>query len=349
MGRVLHYLSPILGCDFMSLKTKLKRALNKAHKFIIVSFCFILVFSLTVSAVSYSFPHDSIITDDTVLYVSNGKNYSKQYLPNDMVNTYDDYSVTYWSISGYNPPTGSGYENITTNVYLRLKQIGGISVKSGQRLTIKFTFKYDGLTEFDALVTRVQLRGWNTSLHKNLGFIPRDSKTELVCSWDNKNSDAVLDYLDINLLLYNNVNPNGTWVFQYWYNSLQVIVEDIPQDALTDPNYKAPDDTVINDHNTITDSIDNSTAAGRDEAAEIIGSVADLSDSDMFAGLLAWSRILNSALDSFPWYNEVLVLALAVGLFAFILGVGVYALNFSRVARSRTGKSNNRNSKGGSG
>ena len=125
--------------------------LKKTKKIILSVFCIIVVvclFTVSVSASTYSISHDKILTPETWLSVTNGKDYFKYYQPS-LCNNYDDYSVCDWVIKDYNPPQDSEHSSLSTNVYLRLNQLNGIYVNKGQRVTISFDIAYDGTINYD--------------------------------------------------------------------------------------------------------------------------------------------------------------------------------------------------------
>lgn len=216
--------------------------MSKTKKIILFIISFSVCISLlTVSAFaeSYNFPDTTILTENTALHISNGKDYSQTYLPNAYLDHNENdgsandkhgenYAMALYDVN-YNPPTGGTYDNYTTCVYLRLRELEGIKVSKGKRLRIDFKLKYSGFIDFDLLTTRVAVKGWSTSLRKNVGYLPRDSVTECSVYWDNtSNTDFKIDYFDINFLLYNNQSINSDWIFWFFYDSLKVTVEDIP-------------------------------------------------------------------------------------------------------------------------
>ena len=129
-----------------------------------------------------------------------------------------------------------------------------ISVAKGKRLIIKFKLKYEGTRAFDGLTTRVAIKGWNSSVRKNFGYVPRNSISEFELIWDNKSGNCSIDYFDICFLLYSNANPSGSWIFWFLYDSLKVTVEDIPiskQDIINNQNENT--DKIIDNQNQNTD------------------------------------------------------------------------------------------------
>lgn len=363
----------------MSLKTKLKRAFHKAHKFIIVFTVVFVIIACTCLSVSakgvFEFDRSDILTEDTELHVTNGYDYATHWKPSLVYNWVDgttqdmqqygkNYVVAQYDINYY-PPTGGSYNTKTTCVYLRLRELQGISVKKGERLKISFKIMYDGQINFDALTTRCQPQGWlgdfngsgnqvtGESFRKNLGYVPPNSIGTYDVYWDNTYTDFKIDYFDINFLLYNNQSIDGKFFLWFFYDSLMVTVEDIPTNPLTDPNYSSPDGSAIQDHNNLANSLEDSTAVYRDEASSLF--TFDSSDTTMnsiFAGVLAWTKVFNSFFGKNPWYNSVLQFSLSLGIFGFLFGLAIYSVGKLSHSDGRFRRNNwsakKRNGKGGS-
>lgn len=233
---------------------------KKTKKIIFSVLCIIVVvclFTVTVSASTYSIPHDKILTTETVLSVTNGKDYFKYYQPS-LCNNYDDYSVCDWVIKGYNPPQDSEHNSLSTNIYLRLDQLNGIYVNKGQRVTISFDIAYDGTVDYDEYLTlRLKLQGWNTvSPRQYVGTLPKGSKTKVVFIWDNTIGECSIQYFDINFAIKNNKIINSDFFFEWFYGNLTVNVDEIPvnnQDIINNQNANA--DRIIQNQDQNTTAI----------------------------------------------------------------------------------------------
>lgn len=332
----------------MSLKLKLKRAFRKAHKFIIFSVVSVIIcFSacFPVSALSVEFNHDNIVNDKLEFVVSNGINYSRRFLPTNVINdTAKKYSeATYW-ISGYSPPSG----NNSTSMYFRLDEIADIHVPSGSRIRINFSVAYQGLEGYSPYITTaLWSEGWNTPKRMNFGVIPYNSRLNLEFVADNTSGvTSKIDHFDINFVIYDNIKISGEFVFSWFYDSMQVVVEPIPPaDPLTDPKYPETNTGAITDHNSLNNRIEDATASYRSDAVDYIN--FDF-NSSVFSGIengfVTWNYIITLFLDSSWWYKTLLEFSLAIGLFAFLLGLSIYAVG--KIGNSNKG---NRSNKGGGG
>lgn len=307
----------------MSLKLKLKRAFRKAHKFIIFSVVSVIIcFSacLPASALSVEFKHDRFVNEKLEFTVSNGLNYSKRFLPTNVINhTEQNYSeVTYW-LEGYNPPSG----NNSTSMYFRFDELGDIHVPSGSRIRIKFSVAYQGLEGYSPYITTaLRIEGWKQPVRRNFGVIPYNSRLNLEFVADNTSSTtAKIDNFDINFVIYDNISVEGEFVFSWFYDSMQVVVEPIPPVGPSEKEYNSVNPGLIEEHNDLSNSIDSDIASYVADSKDMFGTDFGFTFNSFRSGIFLWTKFFNRFVDNLSFLNRFLIVSLSLGLFGFLLGM----------------------------
>lgn len=363
----------------MSLKFKLKRAFVKARKFLIVTLVliiFVCIFAFSVSADTVRKTSFLTFTSARATDYADSEfsNYYTLY-PNNLNSPFGGIAQGFMLPQNVDDTTTRGFRGINSNMYF-----DNFTFKKDIEYNISFKIflPYNFLEQSTGSIA-YQLNNL-VSMQATLCDKNRKERFKFVPQIKEEyNSNDYLRYkfnkywLNENLVhtttqLYSfyecsaSFTPGEDFVgsfFNFYFNNstdlpsthyffgFSDLVLSYEVNPLIDQNYNKIDGSSVNEHNNLSNSIESQTAEGRKEFNAILGGIINMANSDLFQGLLAWTKIINFQLDSAGWYYELLRFSLAVGLFGFILGLSIYALNISKFGRRRSDSS--KNNKGGGG
>lgn len=360
----------------MSLKVKLKRVFFKARKFC----CFILVFLISFAFFTLSVSAETVRKTS---FLTLTKARATDYYDSDFSSFYTIYPVNMISPFGGtvqafklpdNESTMQPYRGINANMYFDAFQFKkDVEYNLSFKIVIaKAILNPEGIS---SVLNDLVLMGCSlcdSNRERRINFV--SSKTVLINesvgdryiyqvrnNWEygtltNVNS-ATFGFFECNVSFVPSENFNGTFFnfyydcyddrYQTGYFGFSDLVLSYEIDPLTDPNYSAVNSGSVNDHNKLENSILEKTTAGRETATGMIEGINDLAGSDLFRGLLAWSSIIEHNLTNATWFSQLLKFSLSIGLFAFLLGLGIYAVSIHSSKVRRENSKNNRKGGGG--
>lgn len=177
--------------------------------------------------------------------------------------------------------------------------------------------------------------------HNNVSYIAPDNTTQISGTFsvvtDGKNSTDACYRFDTGVIEpefsfgkfedYGNLTCRSIFQLPRSTDSLLIRIDNVQFSEISPfeyPSYSPPESGSINNHNKVESNVVDGTAGGLNEADKIFSSADTLFDSSTsFAkGLMSATKIFNTVLD-INIFGSVVQLSLTLGIFAFLLGIGM--------------------------